>query len=119
MSEGQATGTRFIRGDDRIARMSNDPDLVPRIQVAREAMDEADRIYVRGLTGLRQAANRTQTELAAALGVTQGAVSKLENREDLLLSTLNNYVEALGGHARVIVDFGNGQTADIALDALR
>jgi DNA-binding XRE family transcriptional regulator len=110
--------TKFVRGNERITRMSKDPDLAPRVQAVRESMDEADRIYVRGLTELRRAANQTQVELAATLGITQGAVSKLEGRDDLLLSTLNSYVEALGGHARIIVDFEDGQSASIALDAL-
>ena len=60
----------------------------------------------------------TQTELAQALGVSQAAVAKTEQREDLLLSTLNAYIEALGGQAHIVITF-NGEEIDLDLGALR
>jgi DNA-binding XRE family transcriptional regulator len=53
------------------------------------------------LQELRQARQMTQTELAQALGVNQGEVSKIEHRTDVYLSTLASYVEALGGRLEV------------------
>ncbi len=47
---------------------------------------------------LREARRKTQVQLAEAIGTTQANVSRLENRDDLYLSTLTEYVEALGGH---------------------
>jgi len=47
---------------------------------------------------LREARRKTQVQLAETIGTTQANVSRLENRDDLYLSTLNEYVEALGGH---------------------
>ncbi len=47
---------------------------------------------------LREARRKTQVQLAEAIGTTQANVSRLENRDDLYLSTLSEYVEALGGH---------------------
>ena len=49
------------------------------------------------LRELRRRAGLTQVEVAAALGVGQPAVSKLEARSDILLSTLQAYVKAVGG----------------------
>ncbi|MFW0789617.1 helix-turn-helix domain-containing protein [Gordonia sp. CPCC 205333] len=49
-----------------------------------------------GLAAIRRAAKLTQTELARRMGVKQAAVSGLEGREDLLLSTLANYLAAAG-----------------------
>ncbi len=49
------------------------------------------------LDELRRARQMTQTRLAESLGVNQGEVSKIEHRTDLYLSTLSEYVEALGG----------------------
>lgn len=54
-----------------------------------------DRVEVRAmelatLKDLRQAAEKTQVELAAALGVRQEAISRLEKRSDMLLSTLRH-----------------------------
>ena len=71
-------------------------------------MEDADRTYAMGLAALRQAAELTQVELARRMGVTQAAVSRMEQPHDLLLSTLNAYLEAVGGHATVIVRFADG-----------
>jgi DNA-binding XRE family transcriptional regulator len=57
------------------------------------------------LRDLRQASNRTQCELAAALNVGQEAISRLEKRSDLLLSTLRRYVEGMGGELDLVVRF--------------
>ena len=45
----------------------------------------------------------TQAELADRLGVKQAAVSKLERKTDLLVSSLTNYLEALGVDTRITV----------------
>jgi transcriptional regulator with XRE-family HTH domain len=55
------------------------------------------------LAQLRREVGVTQTELAERLGVNQAAVSKLERKTDLLVSSLTNYLEALGVHARITV----------------
>ena len=54
---------------------------------------------------LRRARERTQVEVAKILGITQDSVSRLEQRTDLLLSTLRSYVEALGGSLSLIAEF--------------
>ncbi len=53
------------------------------------------------LEELRKARQMTQTKLAQSLGVNQGEVSKIEHRTDLYLSTLSEYVEALGGRLEI------------------
>jgi len=53
------------------------------------------------LEELRQARHMTQTKLAQSLGVNQSEVSKIEHRTDLYLSTLAEYVEALGGKLEI------------------
>jgi len=54
---------------------------------------------------LRRARERTQVEVAKKLGITQDSVSRLEQRADLLLSTLRAYVAALGGQLSLIAEF--------------
>jgi hypothetical protein len=54
---------------------------------------------------LRRARERTQVEVAKKLGITQDSVSRLEQRTDLLLSTLRGYVAALGGRLSLIAEF--------------
>jgi transcriptional regulator with XRE-family HTH domain len=60
-----------------------------------------------GLAALRQAAELTQVELARRMGVTQAAISRMEQPHDLLLSTLDSYLQAIGGTARMIVSFAD------------
>ncbi len=57
------------------------------------------------LRDLRKARQLTQEYLANELHIRQESVSRLEQRSDLLLSTLSNYVEAMGGKLKVIVEF--------------
>lgn len=64
-----------------------------------------------GLHELRRALERSQTDVASTLGVSQSAVSQLENGGDVKLSTLRNYVQGLGGELRVLAVFGEGDDA--------
>ncbi len=57
------------------------------------------------LRQLRNAHRKTQVELAAALGIGQEAVSRLEQRTDLLLSTLREYIGAVGGTLELVASF--------------
>lgn len=54
---------------------------------------------------LRRAREQTQVEVAKILGISQDSVSRLEQRTDILLSTLRNYVAALGGQLVLIAEF--------------
>lgn len=57
------------------------------------------------LKGLRKRAGQTQEELAAALGVGQDTISRLEKRSDMLLSTLHHYVQSIGGELALVANF--------------
>ena len=60
------------------------------------------------LQELRQGiANFSQEDVAEMLQVTQGYVSKLERQDDMLLSNLYAYVEALGGEVEIRAKFPN------------
>src|SRR6266581_509518 len=54
---------------------------------------------------LRRAREQTQVQVAKILGITQDSVSRLEQRSDLLLSTLRSYIAALGGRLSLIAEF--------------
>ena len=64
------------------------------------------------LQALRKARNVTQVEVAKAMSVEQAAISKLERRDDMYVSTLRQYVKALGGELRLVASFPD---ADIQL----
>jgi len=58
------------------------------------------------LQELRQnVASLNQEDLAEILHVTQGYVSRLERQDDMLLSRLYAYVEALGGNVEILAKF--------------
>lgn len=57
------------------------------------------------LSELRKAHHCTQASLAKELGITQDGVSRLEQRSDLLLSTLRKFIGALGGDLRLVAEF--------------
>ena len=59
------------------------------------------------LREVRKAVNRTQTQVAKVLGINQDGVSRLEQRTDLLLSTLRDYVKAMGGELKLVVKLPN------------
>jgi predicted transcriptional regulator len=65
------------------------------------------------LRALREAAGKTQTEVAPLVAMTQSELSRLERREDVRLSTLNRYVRALGGRLKVTAEI-NGKKVIIA-----
>ena len=70
---------------------------------AREEIDAIKRAMedVLRLAELRHELHITQEELARALDVSQSNISRIERAEDLYLSTLRSYVEALGGRLEV------------------
>lgn len=57
------------------------------------------------LRELRRARKLTQVRMAKALGITQDGVSRLEKRSDLLLSTLQKTVKAMGGNLSLVAEF--------------
>ena len=71
----------------------------------RQAGIAAHALELATLRDLRQAAEHTQCDLAAALNVGQEAISRLEKRSDMLLSTLRRYVEGMGGQLDLVVRF--------------
>jgi predicted transcriptional regulator/DNA-binding XRE family transcriptional regulator len=61
------------------------------------------------LREIRKLAGITQAELATRLGTDQTAISRLESRKDILVSTLRGYIEALGATLRIDAAF-DGQS---------
>src|SRR6185295_14707669 len=69
---------------------------------ARAAQLIADEMTLREL---RRARKLTQVRMAKTLGITQDSVSRLENRSDLLLSTLRKTIKAMGGKLSLVAEF--------------
>ena len=60
------------------------------------------------LDELHEARAMTQVHLAKSLGVNQAAVSKLERRTDMYVSTLQDFVKAMGGELNITSQFPEG-----------
>jgi DNA-binding XRE family transcriptional regulator len=114
MSEDREFRNITAEVDELLAR----PDMKEPVAQHLAEMRDADRAYAMGLAALRRAADLTQTELANQLGVTQTAISHMERRRDLLLSTLSSYIEAIGGRMRVVVAFEGGREIEVDLSEL-
>jgi DNA-binding Xre family transcriptional regulator len=85
-----------------------------RAKLSSEARAEARRLADEDLKEmplheLRAARHLTQQQLARTLDMTQAAISQLEQRTDIYLSTLENFVEAMGGHLEMYAVFPDGK----------
>lgn len=76
------------------ARMS--PEARARAQAKAEQMERE-----LALDELREAVRLTQEALAERLHVNQAAISKVERRADMMISTLRKYIEAMGGQLEI------------------
>jgi DNA-binding Xre family transcriptional regulator len=82
--------------------------------VQRKAVRQRAREHVKAmalaskLSELRWAVEKNQTDIAAAMGIGQNAVSQMEKRGDIQLSTLNRYVQSLGFELELAVVASDG-----------
>jgi len=82
--------------------------MSPEAQARAAARAEAMLLEMQ-LQELRKARHVTQVEVARAMKVEQAAVSKLERREDMYVSTLREYVKALGGELKLVASFPDAE----------
>ncbi len=61
------------------------------------------------LAEIRERRGLTQVDVARVMQTSQASVSKLERREDLYLSTLRDFVTALGGRLELSAVFPEGR----------
>ncbi len=76
-----------------------------------QAMQEQADLLVQSykLSQLRQSCEIKQSELAEKMGVSQANISKVENGNDCLLSTLKKYISALGGELNITANMPTGE----------
>ncbi len=60
------------------------------------------------LSELRAARLLTQESIAKSLGINQAAVSKMERRADMYISTLRDFIAAMGGELEITARFQDG-----------
>ena len=89
----------------------NIKDLQAKMSPASRARSEATAerlIREMALDELRAARALTQEHLSTILGVRQSAISKLERRADMYVSTLRHFIEAMGGQLEIRAVFPDG-----------
>lgn len=80
-----------------------------------DAVSHAGALAAMPLDALRDAKRLTQVQMAQLLKISQGAVSKVERRTDMFVSTLRNYVRAIGGDLEIRAVFPDG---DVVIERL-
>lgn len=95
----------FISLDELLA--DETPELRAEIKARGQAAVRAE-----ALRQLRVLAKKKQDEVD---GMRQDGVSRLEKRNDMLLSSLNAYVRGLGGTLRIVADLPNVGPVELEL----
>lgn len=90
-----------IKLDDYLAKLPATQQQAIQERAAELVAEEAT------LRELREARERSQEDVAKKLHIKQAAVSKLERRTDMYLSTLRGYIEAMGGTLEIVARFPN------------
>ena len=86
----------------------NLPDKVsPRAKIQGEAKPRS-LVQEMPLAELRQSKNLSQEQIAGSLNVNQATISKLERRTDMFISTLRNFLKAMGGDLEITAHFPEG-----------
>jgi len=85
-------------------------DPASRAENVQRVRQELKRMALEELRGAKQL---TQADMAEMLDVPQSSISRIEQRTDMYLSTLRNYVHAVGGELRIQAVFPDGGTVVI------
>jgi transcriptional regulator with XRE-family HTH domain len=80
-------------------------DPASRADNRQRVRDELQRM---ALDELRSAKRLTQADMAEMLDVPQSSISRIERRADMYLSTLRNYIHAMGGVLQIQAVFPDG-----------
>lgn len=84
---------------------SRSPESQQRIQQTADEM-----ILETGLQLVREELNLSQKQLAELLGISQPAITQLEQRgNELKIATLKRYIEAMGGKLSIDVELPTGK----------
>jgi DNA-binding XRE family transcriptional regulator len=84
--------------------LAKNPARFACVQQERQAADDAF-----ALAQLRERCGQTQVQLAEKLATTQRNISRIEHAENLYVSALREYVEALGGELEIAAVFPDGR----------
>ncbi len=90
-----------VVGEDR----AEDPGRDATVDAGVARLEQRVERYQAALAEVRKARHLTQVQLAKALGISQGEVSRIEHQADLFVSTLRSYLGAAGGDLVLVARF--------------
>lgn len=99
--------SEYINAREQFEKLPEDRKARILARVAEMEAEEAS------LRQLREARKQSQVEVAAKLKTTQAAISRLERRTDVYVSTLRKYIKAMGGDLRITAEFPGGPSVVI------
>jgi DNA-binding XRE family transcriptional regulator len=90
-----------------------------RAELAPEDQSALDAAIVRrrvgdALSEVRKSLHRTQTDVATKAGMTQNNVSRLESGDDMLVSSIDRYMQAVGGSVRLVLVRPDGSEVEVS-----
>ena len=92
-------------------------DKIKSLSVERQGaiQDRANKLIAEEMTlrDLRLALKKTQEDLGTTLHMKQDGISRLEKRSDMLISTLNKYIKAMGGTLKLTAQFPDRAPVEI------
>src|SRR5208283_3497910 len=94
--------TVMARNYKELQAKMNPADVAENKQRVREELQRM------ALDELRNAKQLTQADMAELLDVPQSSISRIEQRTDMYLSTLRNYIQAMGGVLQIQAIFPDG-----------
>jgi ribosome-binding protein aMBF1 (putative translation factor) len=103
-----------VRGE----KTTRQPGWEMGVKEARVALDNRVESFQATLAELRRARRMTQMQLAESLQTSQSEVSRIERQADMVLSTLREFIEGLGGELVLLARFPEEQWAEITIGDL-
>ena len=94
-------------------------DMTDQERADVEAEGRRIALEARTIAEARKALSLTQVQVADALKITQGALSQMEKRGDMMVSTVQSYVEAMGGELKLVAQFPGMSPFELSLDGDR
>ncbi|WP_320197204.1 XRE family transcriptional regulator [Agrobacterium rosae] len=86
-------------------------DVQQRLDAKRE-----ERRLGKALAEVRKAMKATQQDVAVGANTTQNAISKMENADDVLLSSVVRYMHAIGGGVELVLKTADGKARRVDFD---
>ncbi|MEM5585950.1 transcriptional regulator [Roseibium sp. AS2] len=83
---------------------------------ARLDLKRQERRLGKALAEVRKAMQATQHEVAAGAAMTQNTVSKIENSDDVLISSVVRYMHSIGGGVELVLKTSDGKAKRVDFD---